>query len=219
MDYTIKKTRRNKNIRLSINTKGEIVVSAPIRVSNGLISGFVQKHQAWIEDKLKKIVVEPKSWTPNQSITIFNKNYVLRLWKLNLRPKYRLTEDSLWLKESEFKHLEQTLPKILKSDIFNYFDKKLVELNQKYFQTSWKKLTIRSQKSRWGSYSSTGVLSLNWRLILAPEEILNYVIIHELAHIYHPNHSSKFWQLVGEYDPNFKIHRNWLKKNGNQLTP
>lgn len=75
------------------------------------------------------------------------------------------------------------------------------------------KVSVRSQKTRWGSCSSEGHISLNWRLLAAPLPVLDYVVIHELAHLTHQNHSNKFWMLVEQFDSRYKYNRNWLRKN------
>ncbi len=76
------------------------------------------------------------------------------------------------------------------------------------------RIAIRNQKTRWGSCSSKGNLNFNWRLVMAPEEILDYVVVHELCHLAHLNHSSQFWQMVRDILPDFRERRNWLKANG-----
>ena len=75
------------------------------------------------------------------------------------------------------------------------------------------RISIRSQKSRWGSCSSRGTLSFNWRLVMVPPEVLDYVILHELVHLEVPNHSPRFWEAVAAQDPEFKAHRRWLREN------
>lgn len=79
-------------------------------------------------------------------------------------------------------------------------------------------VTIRDQKTRWGSCSSKGNLSFNWRLILAPPKVLDYVVVHELCHRKEMNHSSRFWTLVESIMPDYRDHRKWLKENGGKLT-
>jgi predicted metal-dependent hydrolase len=74
-------------------------------------------------------------------------------------------------------------------------------------------LSFRGQKTRWGSLSGKARMSLNWKLIAAPLEIIDYVVIHELCHIQHHNHSADFWQLVETFDPKFSEHKTWLRKN------
>ncbi|MGN0400986.1 MAG: M48 family metallopeptidase [Acetatifactor sp.] len=79
-------------------------------------------------------------------------------------------------------------------------------------------ITIRDQKTRWGSCSSGGTLSFNYRLIFAPPEVLDYVVVHELCHLTHMNHGTAFWNMVGSVMPDYKIHKQWLKEHGQELT-
>lgn len=79
-------------------------------------------------------------------------------------------------------------------------------------------ITIRDQKSRWGSCSSRGTLSFNYRLIFAPPGILDYVVVHELCHLTHMDHSKNFWNMVEQIMPDYKNRRNWLKEHGHELT-
>lgn len=78
-------------------------------------------------------------------------------------------------------------------------------------------IEIRNQRTRWGSCSTNGTLGLNWRLMMAPPEIIDYIIVHELAHLKEANHSSAFWSLVAEYDPDYESHAEWLQKNSARL--
>lgn len=78
-------------------------------------------------------------------------------------------------------------------------------------------LQIRNQRTRWGSCSTNGTISLNWRLLMAPPEIIDYVVIHELAHLREPNHTDAFWSLVAEYEPDYEEHKEWLRANSSRL--
>jgi predicted metal-dependent hydrolase len=80
-------------------------------------------------------------------------------------------------------------------------------------------LSIRSQRTRWGSCSTRGTLSFNWRLIMAPPEVLDYVVVHELAHMKERNHSKAFWAVVSRYCPDYTKHRTWLKQNQAAMWP
>lgn len=79
-------------------------------------------------------------------------------------------------------------------------------------------ITIRDQKSRWGSCSSRGTLSFNYRLIFAPAGALDYVVVHELCHLTHMNHSKDFWNMVASVMPDYKQYKDWLREHGRELT-
>jgi predicted metal-dependent hydrolase len=78
-------------------------------------------------------------------------------------------------------------------------------------------LTIRNQRTRWGSCSTTGAMSFNWRLLLAPEPVLDYVVWHEACHLCVMDHSTSFWNLVREHCPGYEIQRRWLRRQGATL--
>jgi len=82
---------------------------------------------------------------------------------------------------------------------------------------NYSRITIRDQKTRWGSCSAKGTLSFNWRLMLAPPAVLDYVVIHELCHLTHMDHSKAFWALVERVCPDYRTHRKWLKEHGQEL--
>ncbi|VVC02568.1 Uncharacterised protein [Candidatus Bilamarchaeum dharawalense] len=91
---------------------------------------------------------------------------------------------------------------------------RISEINQKHFHSNISKIVIRDAVSRWGSCSTRGVISLNFRLLLMPQDILDYVIVHELAHTKYRSHGPRFWGLVESVMPNHREKRTWLRKNG-----
>lgn len=107
-------------------------------------------------------------------------------------------------------------------------EKRYIEAAREYFPKrvsyflpltggSFQRITIRDQKTRWGSCSAGGTLSFNWRLMLAPPAVLDYVVVHELCHLTYMNHSAAFWALVESVCPDYRIHRKWLKEHGQEL--
>lgn len=112
----------------------------------------------------------------------------------------------------------------LKAAILNWYRKeadRIVRERVAYFSNLIEEcvgtIRIKEQKSRWGSCSGKGNLNFNWRLILAPPEVLDYVVVHELCHLKFMNHSSDFWFHVSEILPDYKRWNSWLKQNGNIL--
>jgi len=88
-----------------------------------------------------------------------------------------------------------------------------VEHYAKLYNINYNKIKITSAKKRWGSCSARGNLNFSWRLVLTPPEIIDYVVIHELCHVVHHNHSKRFWALVAQICPNYKACRKWLRKS------
>ena len=96
----------------------------------------------------------------------------------------------------------------------------LIEATDKYAAAvgqDYKSLTVRDTTSRWGSCSSIGNINYSWRLIMAPQAVLEYVAAHEVAHLVEMNHSDRFWAVVGSLCPNFDVQRIWLRQNGEKL--
>lgn len=94
---------------------------------------------------------------------------------------------------------------------------KRVEYFHSFTGGNYSKITIRDQKTRWGSCSANGTLSFSFRLMMAPPRVLDYVVVHELCHLTHMNHSKDFWNMVESILPDYKEHRKWLKENGHTL--
>ena len=87
----------------------------------------------------------------------------------------------------------------------------------KHIGVRYHRIRIGGQRTRWGSCSSRGTLSFNWRLVLAPVEVLDYVVVHELCHLRVPNHSRRFWALVERHRPHWRDQRDWLRRHGGEL--
>ena len=97
-----------------------------------------------------------------------------------------------------------------------YFPKRAAYFVQ-FTGGSYNRISVRDQKTRWGSCSARGTLSFNWRLMLAPPTVADYVIVHELCHLTYMNHSADFWQKVESVYPDYRTARRWLKDHGNEL--
>lgn len=138
-----------------------------------------------------------------------------------------------WIIEKRQEVLEylSTLPETTPETAarIEYFEKKFrkaakdyipyrVEYFHQFTGGHYTSITIRDQKSRWGSCSGTGTLSFNYRLMMAPPKILDYVVVHELCHLTHMNHSKDFWNMVGSILPDYKESKKWLKEHGSELT-
>ena len=108
---------------------------------------------------------------------------------------------------------EAILDKFLKNTASYYLVPRLHQLAKK-MKISFKKVTLRAQTTRWGSCSSAGNLNFNWKLVHFPPAVIDYVIVHELAHRKHMDHSADFWQFVEQFLPDYRLQRGWLKRQG-----
>ena len=221
MKYQIvlKKSLKRKTISLSVN-EGNIVVSAPNFIQEEYIKKILLTKKKWIEKKIKEQECYSKKilrvYQDDEILFYFGKKYKLLSILSN--------KESIQLKEDKFcvfyKRKNSNLKKIIetwyKREIKNYININLNKL-AKNMEIKFKSVKIVYFKRRLGSCSINGELLFNWKLIMIPKDIINYIIIHELCHLRHFNHSKEFWFLVSNYAPKYKTYNNWLKKNFNNM--
>ena len=146
----------------------------------------------------------------------------------NIEIKKLLKEKETWilrnLKKIEKTQLQcETTEKLLREELQQLADLALKVIPDKVrqyaemMQLSYGRITIRNQKTRWGSCSAKGNLNFNCLLMLVPDEVVDYVVVHELCHLLEMNHSEAFWQQVERIIPDYKIQRDWLKAHGNDI--
>ncbi len=229
IEYVKRKNQRNLRIRVKSDA---VVVSAPYFCSQREMTAFVYERREWILETVGKLR-EKTSKTTNLLKSRENEILLRGEWlPLVIRPT-RPGSKTWLLKEREnrvdvYPPESFPAPKTLfetatvPNDIKNAFAKKLAqeELPLHFEELSgrlpfrWSRLFIRSQKTKWGTCSSKGNISLNWRLIKCPATIRDYIIIHELCHTVHLNHSPAFWNLVRQYYPDIEKAHKWLKTEG-----
>ena len=185
---------RRKSLGLQVK-EGEVVVKAPLFASDEVIEAFVQKYKEWIDRQLKRQEAVKRRF-------VFGE----RFWYLG--QSYELKES-----QEEFAFDGQNfLAKEPKAELFARFYNEwakeyippLVECLAKEYGEAYKKVSITSAHTRWGSCSSQKNLSFSYRLMMLPPEAIKYVVIHELSHLRHMNHSKAFWELVHSRMPNYK---------------
>ena len=134
------------------------------------------------------------------------------------RPSSDVDENTLRLAQH---HVEDTSVKRALETLYRRKARERFEARADQFSkqmgVEYEKIEIRNQRTKWGSCSTTGTLGLNWRLMMAPPEIVDYVVIHELAHLREPNHTDEFWSLVADHDSEYEAHSAWLTENSVRL--
>ena len=214
----VRTTKRKKTIMLRVR-KGEIEIMCPFYTSNLYLKQIIKQKNKWIQEKIRN------STKGNLKPVSLDENYLrLRFKKIRLKfiekDKERIFFKKGILKvESNVKNFENKRKLVvdwLKHQANSYLTKRIEYLSKKTF-IPYNNLKIKSFKSRWGSCDSKGEILLNWKLIMLPPKVIDYVIIHELSHIRISNHSQDFWNLVEEKYPEYQKTKKWLKEYGEQF--
>lgn len=211
----IKVHPRSKRLKLSFKYPAIFSMTVPPGTSERSIQNFILQTESWIS---KQIVISQSQQQQQQKGFFFQGiSYDIVQKTLPGRDIYKFDhDDRIVYLDVLGQSPAQRLAYICRKE----FQKVLPTLIKRYSTLMGlfpAKVVLRDTKSRWGSCSSTGHISLSWRLIMAPEKVMDYVIIHEFAHLKHMNHSADFWRLVVQYCPNYLECRRWLKENSRQL--
>lgn len=213
MQFELQRSSRSHSISIRLEEPEQVIVTAHPLIPEFLINQFVQSKESWILRNLAKLRHHRSCIAQNQ-VSLFGKLYQIQVNSqankvgiVAVNQEIRL----LNLSPKSQSQLEKQLERFLKNTAEKYIRQRAEQLAKK-MQIDFRGLTLRQQKSRWGSCSSRGNLNFNWRLVHYPPQIIDYVIIHELAHRREMNHSTAFWRLVGHYDSEYKQHRQELAK-------
>lgn len=204
-------------MRLRISSNGEVTVSAPLRISNQTIEKFVIDHLDWITKHQAR--VKDQHRTDPETVLVFGKAY-RKVIDQELKFDHPVTivgNDIHILPVTRTKaSVERAITSFVKHTAQKYIVPRTQQLAE-IMQLTFSSITLRDQKTRWGSCSSVGGLNFNWRLVQYGPAVIDYVIVHELAHRREMNHSDRFWAIVAKYDPEYQAHRRWLKKYGSTV--
>jgi hypothetical protein len=208
---------RRRTVALIVERDGTVTVRAPMKLSMKVIMEFAEKHSLWIarkQEEVKAIIPEQaRQYQPGERFLFLGQTYPLEFVK---NGKKRLVlEDGFKLVESEAKNAEAAL-----HAWYCIQAREITERRVKFFAELYQlrvgKICITSARTRWGSCSSKSTLSFSWRLVMTPPDVIDYVIVHELAHMIHHNHSKRFWDLVEQWMPDYKDRRKRLRSFGRE---
>jgi predicted metal-dependent hydrolase len=225
LTYSVIHKKNRKTVQLKITDSSHIHITAPHSFSNDAIEELLLQKSKWIIkhiSHLVKVAESPinKSVTNNSTILYLGHPHTLAfLTAATASPTVYLEGNQIILNLPS-----NNTDTIVQTMLKQWYVKKSSEILSSR-TTFWsskisvnpKRITIKEQKTRWGSCSSKGNINYNWRIIMAPPEVVDYLVIHELCHLRVPNHSELFWQEVSKYSPHFQKHRDWLRANGRIL--
>jgi predicted metal-dependent hydrolase len=224
--YQVKVSQRARYVRLEIRGDGRLVVTRPAHVPLSAVEGILLKKKKWIirhhEQRKREMSAHAvRAYEDGDTFLYLGSEVVLRV---TCGDGMRVT---VGLEGTELRAVlpasvpEEQRPQVLKAAIEKWYraeaarqlPPRVHELARRDGLT-FRRIFIKGQKTRWGSCSSLGNLNFNWRLMMCPPEVIDYIIIHELCHLREMNHSPRFWKLVEERCPDYKERKAWLKQKG-----
>jgi hypothetical protein len=218
--------RKRKSMTIVVEAPDKVTAIVPIRTSQAVILEKVQAKAPWIIKKLEYFKnVQPtytaREFVDGELFLYMGEHYQLQVEQdISLgRPEVKLTKERLCVcaptadKNTIETALEAWYRERAKEIILervNYYQDKIPKVPNR--------IVIKGQKKRWGSCSSKGNLNFNWRVVMAPLAVMDYIVVHEMCHLVHLNHSKEFWNLVAQMLPDYKNRQKWFKINGVSLS-
>lgn len=208
---------KRKTMLISIENDGSVLIKLPEATKKNEIDKLIKSKEKWILNKVA--LVKGRAKLKKDEIL-----YLGHAYSYKVLVQRFLKKDFIYFNGHNFQvntKDEKNTEKALEVWLRNRCEKIINEKVEKYkdkFNVLPKEIKIKKQKTRWGSCSYDNKLMLNWKLIMAREESLEYVVVHEMCHMIHKNHSKEFWNLVGEIMPSYKVGSEWLKHNGYLLS-
>jgi predicted metal-dependent hydrolase len=213
-NVTLVRSSRRKSIAIQVKPDMSVTVTAPTLYPKFMINRLLEQKKDWIEERLQ--LLKARTVTADKNTYL----YLGKPYKLEKRMQQKqLIEvaDKIYIASPSEKNVKtyltswyrQQARKIIVQRVYHY-----AEISGAKFRS----INLTSAETRWGSCSSEKTLNFNWKLIMAPLEVIDYVICHELAHLTEMNHSRAFWETVRKMYPLYREYRTWLKRHGHSLT-
>jgi predicted metal-dependent hydrolase len=221
--YTVKRNHKARRIWIRVEDEEGLVVVLPKSRKGSVVPKVIREHKDWvlkaIHKREERLENAPPPLGEGRSMVYRGRIVDLRVRNIPCQvPLVKLNGDqiSVTMPKNSEKSLREVLSDWMKERALLIFSRRV-----EYFSTKigvrYGNIQVRNQKTRWGSCSSKGQLSFNWRLLLAPPDVLDYLVIHEVSHLKHHDHSQRFWNLVKSLCPGYRKHQLWLKENALSL--
>ena len=206
--------QKRKTLSLKVDKDWKIIVKAPKYATQKEIENFIEKHKDWILKEQNKALQNKTIFQIWQKFLFFWELFEL---KQSEKKKFYFDKDFFYTSLKIEEEIRKEFIKFYKKEAYNYISKRIVEFCL-LLNIDFNKLSINSAKTRWWSCNSNKNINFSFRLILAPKNSIDYVIIHELAHLTEMNHSRQFWSIVDNYCRqvwlwDYRQLQKWLKIN------
>lgn len=211
--YRIRRSDRARRVRVTVGAGEGVEVVLPRRAPAREAEAAVRELRPWIERRLRVLErAREEAGVPEGHVPFLGEP--LRLAPERGRTRAHRRGDALLVPDVEpLPAIERWYRRVARTEIAPRVERAVATAGVDY-----ERLAIRGQRTRWGSCSTSGTLSFNWRLLLAPEEVLDYVVWHEVCHLEVMDHSTRFWRLLARHCPEYREHERWLRRYGSALT-
>ena len=222
MQIDIKIIRSDRqSFSIEIGKEAELVVRAPRTASKAEINKIIDKKRLWIEKHLSKMISrkhlhKEKLYAPGEKFYYFGKTYPLT-FSYDISSAILFDGEKFIIKEDYKDQSALIFEAWYKTNARNYIRKRTHEIASK-LNLQYEQVKISSARKRWGSCSTKKTLNFTWRLLQADKKVIDYIIVHELAHTVEMNHSSDFWLIVEKIMPDYQKCEAWLKEHSFLLT-
>ena len=220
MQITIVKEQR-KSVTIVIGEDEQVIVKVPQYMSQRQIEKLIAEHQEWIEETVQK---KKKQLAENDWYITGKQLYMGTYWPVKIKTVYGASPLLVFNKALGFvlttDGSEKCARKLMEKYYRTHASEVITPIAREYaklLNVHFEKITIRKQATRWGSCSSKGNLSFNMKILCAPVDAIQYVVLHEVVHLKHFNHSKAFWNEVERWMPNYKEQVNYFKQFGQNL--
>ncbi|MDA9927013.1 M48 family metallopeptidase [Amylibacter sp.] len=223
-DFPFEIIRTDRVKSASIDVEDNLVkVTVPKNLSDERIEELIKGRILWIKQKLAlqatAIISKPKEYVDGEAFAYLGRNYRLKCANgseesVKLKSGYLNVTTKNGKRNSE--HIKVAIEQWYRTKALS----RLIDKTRRYsaiLKVEPTSINLKDYKAMWGSCSPKGVVSYNWRIILAPHKIVDYIVVHELCHLIEPNHSSKYWKQVRSVIPDYENSKEWLKNNGSSL--
>jgi predicted metal-dependent hydrolase len=218
VEYEVRHSSEATEPRIDIDIHGVAVIVPEADQSCPEV--LLRENAAWVLDKQRSYEAHRKRapdriFEAGERFPVFGMDREL---VVESRQDHALTANSIRLRQSSVSQssLKRVLRNFYREQARAHFTDRLESYAER-LDVEYAQLKLRNQRTRWGSCSTGGTISLNWRLVMAPEEIIDYLIVHELAHLTEHHHGAEFWALIEEYVPDYERRAAWLERNSTKL--
>ncbi len=212
--YSVRRSERARRVRVTVDAARGVEVVLPRRAPEREAAAAIRELRPWIERRVRELD-RARQAVAARANTLPYLNHTLQVVPVPGRVRVHRRGDALLVPGEPSQReaaLERLYRRAAQAEIASRLDRACAAAGLAYTR-----LTIRGQRSRWASCSRSGTMSFNWRLLLAPEPVLDYVVWHEVCHLEIMDHSPRFWALLGSRCPDYREHLRWLRRHGATL--